>query len=65
MVYVGVDLHKRMSRIAVLTADSELSQQRLPNARAQVESFFAQLPTPAIGPFPRTRKRRRRSPPRA
>jgi hypothetical protein len=47
MVYVGVDLHKRMSQIAVLIADGDLSQHRLPNARAQVDSFFAQLPTPS------------------
>jgi hypothetical protein len=28
---VGVDFHKRMSQIAVLTADGELTQHRLPN----------------------------------
>jgi hypothetical protein len=30
MVHVGVDLHKRMSQIAVLTADGELTQHPLP-----------------------------------
>jgi len=47
MVHVGVDLHKRMSQIAVLTADGELTQHRLPNDLAQLELFFAQLPTPS------------------
>lgn len=47
MVHVGVDLHKRVSQIAVLTADGELTQHRLPNDLAQLESFFAQLPTPS------------------
>src|SRR5262245_1948607 len=46
MVHVGVDLHKRMSQIAVLTADGELTQHRLPNDPARLEPFFAQLPTP-------------------
>jgi hypothetical protein len=30
MVHVGLDLHKRMSHHAVLTADGELTQHRLP-----------------------------------
>jgi transposase len=47
MVHVGVDLHKRMSQIAVLTADGELTQHRLPNDPARLEPFFAQLPTPS------------------
>jgi hypothetical protein len=47
MVHVGVDLHKRVSQIAVLTADGELAQHRLPNDLGQLESFFAQLPTPS------------------
>ena len=47
MVHVGVDLHKRMSQIAVLTTDGELTQHRLPNNLAQLEPFFAQLPTPS------------------
>jgi len=45
MVHVGVDLHKRMSQIAVLTEDGELTQHRLPNDLAHLEPFFAQLPT--------------------
>src|SRR5262245_28701716 len=47
MVHVGVDLHKRMSQIAVLTADGELTQRRLPNNLAHLEPFFAQLPIPS------------------
>ena len=47
MVHVGVDLHKRLSQIAVLTADGELTQHRLPNDPARLEPFFAQLPTPS------------------
>src|SRR5262245_815213 len=47
MVHVGVDLHKRVSQIAVLTADGELTHHRLPNDLAQLQSFFAQLPTPS------------------
>jgi hypothetical protein len=47
MVDVGVDLHKRVSQIAVLPADGELTQHRLPNDLAQLESFFAQLPRPS------------------
>jgi hypothetical protein len=47
MVHVGVDLHRRVSQIAVLTADGELAQHRLPNDLAQLESFFVQLPTPS------------------
>jgi hypothetical protein len=43
MVHVGVNLHKRMSQIAVLTADGELTQHRLPNDFAHLEPFFAQL----------------------
>jgi hypothetical protein len=44
---VGVDLYQRMSQIAVLTADGELTQHRLPNDLAHLEPFFAQLPTPS------------------
>jgi hypothetical protein len=47
MVHVGVDLHTRMSQIAVLTADCELTPHRLPNDLAHLEPFFAQLPTPS------------------
>lgn len=47
MVHVGVDLHKRVSQIAVLTAEGELTQHRLVNDVGRVEQFFAQLPTPA------------------
>jgi len=44
MVHVGVDLHKRMSQIAVLTEDGEIAQRRLANDPARLEAFFAQLP---------------------
>jgi transposase len=44
MVHVGVDLHKRMSQITVLTEDGELVQRRLANDAARVEQFFGQLP---------------------
>jgi transposase len=47
MVHVGVDLHKRVSQIAVLTADGELTQHRLANEVPRLEQFFAQLPTPS------------------
>jgi len=42
-----VDLHTRMSQIAVLTADGELTPHHLPNDLAHLEPFFAQLPTPS------------------
>jgi transposase len=44
MVHVGIDLHKRMSQIAVLTEDGEIAQRRLANEPARLEAFFAQLP---------------------
>src|SRR5439155_9288414 len=44
MVHVGVDLHKRMSQIAVLTEEGEIAQRRLANDPARLEAFFAQLP---------------------
>jgi transposase len=44
MVHVGVDLDKQSSQIAVLTADGEIAQQRLPNEATRLEKFFAQLP---------------------
>src|SRR5437667_11410990 len=44
MVHVGVDLHKRMSQIAVLTEDGEIAQRRLANDPERLEAFFAQLP---------------------
>lgn len=47
MVHVGVDLHKRLSQIAVLTEDGELTQHRLENEGSRIEQFFAQLPAPA------------------
>ena len=45
MVHVGIELHKRMSQIAVLTAAGELTQHCLPNDLAQLERFSAGLPT--------------------
>jgi len=44
MVHVGVDLHKRLSQIAVLTADGELQQHRFHNDATRLEDFFAQFP---------------------
>lgn len=44
MVHVGVDLHKAMSQIAVLTDEGEVLQHRLDNDTPQLEAFFAQLP---------------------
>jgi len=44
MVHVGVDLHKRMSQIAVLTEDGEIAQRRLANDPARLEAFFAHPP---------------------
>lgn len=47
MVHVGVDLHKRVSQIAVLNANGELTQHRLENDRLRVHRFFAEVPAPA------------------
>lgn len=47
MVHRGVDLHKRVSQIAVLTAEGELTQHRLDNDLGHIQRFFAQLPAPA------------------
>lgn len=44
MVHVGVDLHKRVSQVAVLTADGELTQHRLENDPPRIEHFFLQIP---------------------
>jgi transposase len=44
MVHVGVDLHKRMSQIAVLTEEGEITQRRLANDPAALQAFFGQLP---------------------
>jgi len=46
MVHVAVDLHKRVSQIAVLTAEGELRQHRLANEVPRLEQFFAQFPAP-------------------
>ena len=47
MVHVGVDLHKRVSQIAVLSANGEVTQHRLENDRLRVQRFFEQVPAPA------------------
>ena len=44
MVHVGVDLHKRVSQIAVLTEEGELTQHRLTNEPLRLQRFFAELP---------------------
>src|SRR5574337_1040041 len=45
--HVGVDVHTRLSQIAVLRANGELTQHRLENDRLQVHRFFAEVPAPA------------------
>lgn len=47
MVTVGVDLHKRVSQIAVLTPAGEVIHHRLENDPQKIEQFFAQLSRPA------------------
>jgi len=44
MVHVGVDLHKRMSQIAVLTEEGEIAQRRLANDPAALQAFFGLPP---------------------
>jgi len=40
MVHIGGDLHKRISRLAVLTADGEITQHRVDNDRGQMERLY-------------------------
>lgn len=47
MVTIGVDLHKRISQIAVLAPDGEIVQHRLENDPAKMTQFFTAVPTPA------------------
>jgi transposase len=47
MVYVGVDLHKQISQVAVLTPEGDVKQHRLKNEVGAVQQFFAALPSPA------------------
>lgn len=47
MVTVGVDLHKRVSQIAVLTAAGEVAQHRLDNDPEKMVQFFSRIPAPA------------------
>lgn len=47
MGHVGVDLHKRLSQIAVLSTNGELAQRRLENDRLRVQPFFEEVPAPA------------------
>jgi len=44
MVTVGVDLHKRMSQIAVLSDQGRITQWRLANDATRVGRFFHGLP---------------------
>jgi transposase len=44
MVTVGVDLHKRVAQIAVLTPEGEVSQHRLETTTREITQFFAKLP---------------------
>lgn len=47
MVTVGVDLHKRVSQVAVLSDGGEVVQHRLDNDPEKIVQFFRQLPAPA------------------
>lgn len=47
IAYVGIDLHKRTSQIAVLHETGEVTQHRLPNDPQVIQDFFAHVPTPA------------------
>lgn len=47
MVTVGIDLHKHVSQIAVLTPQGEITQHRLDNDPEKMEQFFAKIPSPA------------------
>ena len=49
MVHVAVDLHKRVSQAAMVTAEGELKQHRLPNEPGQVPRFFEQVPRAGPG----------------
>lgn len=44
MLHVGVDLHKRMSQIAVLSEDGEIAQHRFANDLERLKKFFTELP---------------------
>jgi transposase len=44
MVHVGVDLHKQVSQVAVLTEEGEITQTRLENDPELVEGFFRKIP---------------------
>jgi hypothetical protein len=44
MVTVGVDLHKRMSQIAVLSDQGKVTQRRLANDATRIGRFFHELP---------------------
>lgn len=48
MLTVGVDLHRRVSQIAVLTPDGEITQHRFPNNNGMLEQFFAELPAARV-----------------
>lgn len=47
MVHDGVDVHRRVSQVALLTADGELPQHRLENEPSQVRRFLEGIPAPA------------------
>jgi transposase len=44
MIHVGVDLHRRVSQVAVMTEAGDITQHRLVNDPATVRGFFADLP---------------------
>ncbi|MDD5559067.1 hypothetical protein [Candidatus Methylomirabilis sp.] len=44
--HVGVDVHTRVSQIAVLSANGDLTQHRLENDRFQMPRVFGRVPAP-------------------
>src|SRR5262245_794700 len=44
MIHVGVDLHRRVTQIAVLSEDGEITQTRMQNEPKLLEDFFARIP---------------------
>jgi hypothetical protein len=44
MVHVGVDLHKRVSQVAVLSEEGEITQARFANDSEELAQFFQRIP---------------------
>jgi transposase len=47
MLHVGVDLHKRMSQVAVLNHEGAITHHRLEHEGGHVQDSFGSLPAPA------------------